>query len=64
MNEGFSRPVRDLSRFWVGNPILKNGAIEQLSLTGQEMAAAPALRNGNLGFEAGAEVRERMRPKM
>ena len=36
MNEGFSRPVRDLSRFWVGDPILKNGAIEQLSLAGQD----------------------------
>ncbi len=51
-DEGFSRPVRDLSRFWVGNPILKNGAIEQLSLAGQEMAAAPQLWIGNLGFES------------
>ena len=50
MNESFSRPVRDLSGFWVGNPILKNGAIEQLSLAGQEMAAAPALRIWNLRF--------------
>ena len=52
MNESLSRPVRDLSGFWVGNPILKNGAIEQLSLAGQEMAAAPQLWIGNLGIES------------
>ena len=33
-----SRP--GLCGFGIGNPILKNGAIEQLSLAGQEEAAA------------------------
>ena len=32
----FSRPVRDFAGFGMDNPILKNGAIEQLSLAGQE----------------------------